>query len=49
MGLRSLFYTLARLMGDISAIQSPGKAANRIKNKGIGRVVGKRLYGRRRK
>ena len=46
MKTRSILYTLARLLGDISAIKSgkPAKVAKRVRNKGVGRLAGKRLY-----
>ena len=51
MKLRSILYTLARLLGDFSALkseefclQNSSKPAKRIRNKGVGRVISKRLY-----
>lgn len=35
--LRSLCYALARLLGDLLALRSPGRIAKRAKNKLIGR------------
>ncbi len=46
MKIRSALYTLARLLGDFSAVKSgsPAKVAKRVRNKGVGRVISKRLY-----
>ncbi len=43
MKTRGWLYTLARLMGDVSAVSSgkPEKMARRGKNKVIGRAIGK--------
>ena len=48
MSFRSTLYGLLRVLNDINAVQK-GKVGNRIKNKGMGRVFGKRLYGRGKK
>ncbi len=46
MKARPILYTLARLLGDVSALKSgsPVKVAKRIRNKGVGRVINKKIY-----
>ena len=48
MGMRSLLYLLARLLGDWSALSSgsPRKMARRIVNKAIGRGLVGRMWRR---
>lgn len=41
MSLTSTLYRLARLSADVRALRSPTSAARRIKNKALGRVLGR--------
>ena len=43
-GIRGLFYTLARLLGDVSAIHKGSRAiVRRLERRGAGRVTGRML------
>ncbi len=42
MGLRSALYTIARLMGDVNAVQK-GKVGKRIARRAIGKATGRSL------
>jgi len=43
-GVRGLFYTLARLLGDVSAIHKGSRAiVRRLERRGAGRVTGRML------
>jgi hypothetical protein len=42
MGLRSSLYKLARLMGDVNAVQK-GKVGRRVARRTIGKVTGRSL------
>ncbi len=39
--MRSFFYLLARLLGDLNALSTPAKTRRRVKNKIVGRALGK--------
>jgi len=40
-GLTSTLYKLARLSADVRALRSPASAARRVKNKAVGRLLGR--------